>query len=389
MIEIDFSKLSILMVDDNPKNLQLLGSTLKKEGLKSEFAINATQALNWLNKKRFDLILLDIMMPEVDGLELCRQLRQKKEFDDVPVIFITARNDIESVVEGFKVGGQDYITKPFDSRELIARVRTHLEISFHRENLKNLNKHLEEKVRDRTIELEIANHNLEKAHKDVLEMDKAKSEFVQMISNEIRTPLNGINSSVQFLGEYIEDSNISNLVDVLNISVKQLEQFAETAMLITELRNKSKQLDKIELKLSKIIEHARVENDEIVQAYNLKITLNNIEDITIKAEEKLMNICFQIILGNAFKYSNPMSEIVIEYSREGQYDVVEIIDGGDGFSNDLIADSGKYYHADDSSSGDLGINMVLVNMILEAHKGKIELRNIEDQGGAVKLYLPF
>ncbi|HOK50531.1 MAG TPA: response regulator, partial [Bacteroidales bacterium] len=134
------------MVDDNPKNLQLLGTTLRNEGFQVEFATNGRIALNWVSKKNFDLILLDIMMPELSGYEVCEQIRKIKEYDDVPIIFLTAKTEKESVVYGFKVGAQDYITKPFDTAELLARVRTHLELRYNKLELKNINHNLEKLV---------------------------------------------------------------------------------------------------------------------------------------------------------------------------------------------------------------------------------------------------
>jgi two-component system sensor histidine kinase/response regulator len=148
------SKFTILMVDDNPKNLQLLGSTLRNEGYMLEFATNGNMALSWLNKRTFDLILLDIMMPEISGFDVCEQIRAKEDLNDLPIIFLTAKTDKESIIKGFNLGAQDYITKPFDTAELLARVRTHLELRYSREQLKNMNQILEDRVEERTLELQ-------------------------------------------------------------------------------------------------------------------------------------------------------------------------------------------------------------------------------------------
>jgi two-component system sensor histidine kinase/response regulator len=151
---------SILMVDDNPKNLQLLGNTLRNEGYQLEFATNGPTALAWLDKKNFDLVLLDIMMPDMSGFEVCEKLRLNPKNEDLPVIFLTAKTEKESIIQGFKLGGQDYITKPFDTAELLARVRMQLELRFSKEQLKNINQILEEKVKERTQQLQEANEKL-------------------------------------------------------------------------------------------------------------------------------------------------------------------------------------------------------------------------------------
>ena len=143
---------SIIIVDDNPSNLQMLGKTLRTENYHVEFAIDGKTALEWINNREFDLILLDIMMPEMDGFEVCSIIRSETKYNDTPIIFLTAETGKESVLKGFEIGAQDFITKPFDSRELLARVRTHLEIKHNREQLQILNKHLEDKVRERTTQ---------------------------------------------------------------------------------------------------------------------------------------------------------------------------------------------------------------------------------------------
>jgi len=228
-------KFSILMVDDNPKNLQLLGTTLRNEGYQVEFATNGRIALNWVNKKNFDLILLDIMMPEMSGYEVCEQIRKIEAYNDVPIVFLTAKTEKESVVYGFKLGAQDYITKPFDTAELLARVRTQLELRYHKLELININKHLEELVEERTRELNILNQRLQKANEELRTLDKAKSEFLHIIAHEIRTPLNGIKGSIDIIKELNEHNSFGSLFSILEESVNRLERFSLFALKITQL----------------------------------------------------------------------------------------------------------------------------------------------------------
>ncbi|MCP4688797.1 MAG: response regulator [Desulfobacterales bacterium] len=122
------NKKSILVVDDNLQNLQYIGNILGKSGYEPTMIRSGLQALTFLEKKRPDLILLDIMMPEMDGLEVCKRLKMDMALKDIPVIFITARTDTEDIVKGFDAGAVDYITKPFNSAELLARVKTHIEM---------------------------------------------------------------------------------------------------------------------------------------------------------------------------------------------------------------------------------------------------------------------
>ena len=135
----------ILIVDDNPKNLQILGNYLRNEGFKIEFALDGKSALDWIGRTEFDLILLDIMMPGMDGFEVCKILKSDPDNQKIPVIFLTAKVDTESIVNGFDLGAVDYVIKPFNQKELIARVRTQIEIKRGRDEIAGNLKEIEYK----------------------------------------------------------------------------------------------------------------------------------------------------------------------------------------------------------------------------------------------------
>ncbi len=133
------TELPILIVDDNPKNLQVLGNYLQIESFMVEFALNGETALDWTRKVEFDLILLDIMMPGMDGFEVCKIIKSNPLNHKTPIIFLTAKIDTESIVNAFDLGAVDYVTKPFNQKELIARVKTQIEIKRGRDEIaKNL-----------------------------------------------------------------------------------------------------------------------------------------------------------------------------------------------------------------------------------------------------------
>ena len=118
----------ILIVDDMPLNLQILGNILDKNSYRTALAQNGEQVLNFVKKKLPDLILLDVMMPGIDGFKVCKILQQDSLTCEIPIIFITAKTEKEEIVKGLECGAVDYITKPFNSKELITRVNTHLEL---------------------------------------------------------------------------------------------------------------------------------------------------------------------------------------------------------------------------------------------------------------------
>ncbi len=122
------SKPLILAVDDNPQNLQLLGKLLSENDFDFGVAQNGEQAINFLNRNHPDLILLDIMMPGMDGYEVCRRIKSNYRTRHIPIIFLTAKTEPDDVVKAFEAGGVDYVTKPFHTAELLARVKTHVEM---------------------------------------------------------------------------------------------------------------------------------------------------------------------------------------------------------------------------------------------------------------------
>lgn len=135
---------TILIVDDNKKNLQVLGNILAENNYRVAMAIDGTKALVLAPKLQPDIILLDIMMPGIDGFEVCRLMKSDAATCDIPIIFLTAKVDLEDVVTGFTAGGVDYITKPFKKEELLVRIKTQLTLLEHRRKIEQQANELKE-----------------------------------------------------------------------------------------------------------------------------------------------------------------------------------------------------------------------------------------------------
>ncbi len=157
---VDVSKSIVLVVDDNPANLEIIANYLQDQGLEAAIAGNGEIALKRVKHLQPDLILLDVLMPGIDGFETCRKLKADEDTRDIPVIFMTSLTDSEYRTQGFRVGGVDYIAKPIHYEEMYARVKTHLEIRQYRERL-------EEKVLQRTEELHRRTRDLESANQQL------------------------------------------------------------------------------------------------------------------------------------------------------------------------------------------------------------------------------
>jgi len=202
----------VLIVDDNEKNIQVLGNLLKSSNYRIAIAVTGQQALDYVKKTAPDLILLDIMMPELDGIEVCRRLKKSDSTSEIPILFITALTDSESKINAFDVGGDDYITKPFSRQEVLARVKVFLErkqakanLLESREQLKEMNLNLERTVTKRT-------ERIRKMQSQMVLQDKMASigQLAAGISHELNNPINFVYTNFITLQD-----NVSDLTDIL------------------------------------------------------------------------------------------------------------------------------------------------------------------------------
>jgi two-component system, sensor histidine kinase and response regulator len=388
MLEYTPGDFSILMVDDNPKNLQLLGTTLRNEGYHIEFATSGKMAINWFDKKVFDLILLDIMMPGMSGYEVCEIARQRPEYADVPIIFLTAKTEKESIVQGFKLGAQDYITKPFDLSELLARVKTQLELRSSKQQLQHINKNLENIVAERTQELQVANENLLAANDELKILDKAKTEFLQIIAHEIRTPLNGIKGSIDIMRELQESYSLGTLFNILDESVGRLEKFSILALKITQLKTGNYELDIQELPFNLLIDSVVTKNNTRINQKNLNVKKDFAKNMSINGDYELLTNCMNAIIDNAIKFSPAGGNIYLNSKVIDKNLVIEIADEGPGFSQKALDNLFTLFspgtkHINENE----GLELAMVKMVIDAHKGTIEVNNLE-KGALVTLTLP-
>jgi len=156
----------VLIIDDSPKNIQVVANFLQNEGYDLSFATDGREAMQILSKESFDLILLDVVMPLIDGFDVCKQISSNSEYKDIPILFLTVKTDPESIIKGFESGGVDYITKPFNPYELLARIRTHLRLKTIQKQLKDNNSRLLEEITLRQkAEKQLKNMNTELEYK--------------------------------------------------------------------------------------------------------------------------------------------------------------------------------------------------------------------------------
>jgi two-component system, NtrC family, sensor kinase len=204
-------KAIILVVDDVLENLRLLSKILHQDGYKVRQAINGKVALNTVRSMQADLILLDIMMPEIDGYEVCKALKSDPLTQEIPVIFLSALDEVLDKVKAFQVGGSDYITKPFQHEEVLARVGNQLRIYQLSKQLKMQNLKLQEsesREREKASQLKQAIAELKRAQSQLIQTEKMASlgQLVAGIAHEINNPVNFISGNISFIKGYFQDA---------------------------------------------------------------------------------------------------------------------------------------------------------------------------------------
>lgn len=375
----------ILVVDDNGENIRVIGSILRQNGYNVGYAIDGQQALDILNenKEEFDLMLLDVNMPGINGFEVCQKIRLIERFNELPVIFLTANTEREQIIEGFRSGGQDYVTKPFHADELLARIGTHIELREKREQLKQMNEMLNEKVKERTKELEESNIKLESAYRELQKLDESKAVFLRLISHEINTPLNGVIGFADLLKEQLVSTEYFNLIEKLSESAHRLNEFAQSSLIITQMRTLPDEYKKEMIDLKSLMDDILFSSRDVIKQKIIQVDLNwNSTDSLISGNYKLMTICITHLLRNAIQHTPEKRSIVIECRDEKSNLMLSIEDNGAGFSEKSFENLFKpFTAADEHIDNSKGLGLSIVKIIADFHDAGISISN-KTEGGA-------
>ncbi|MBU0996210.1 MAG: response regulator [Proteobacteria bacterium] len=369
-------KPTVLIIDDVQENIQVLGTLLEKHNIEIAATSSGKQGIEIASQIPVDLILLDIMMPDMNGFDVCRRLKTIEKTKNIPVIFITAKSDTEDIVAGFESGGVDHITKPIKEKEVLARVATHLE-------LKRYQDHLEELVKAKTIELEKAKFRAEAAN-------EAKTRFLVNVHHELKTPMTGIMGMNAILLETNLDDEQKDYVETMETSANAMLTVINDVLHFTEAMHGQIHLEICKLGVESIVKDIydiltiRAREKKIELIYKLD---ENIPGVLAgdpgRLRQILMNIC-----GNALKFTEKGKvKISVRLTNETQNNCrlsFEVADTGIGILENQMEKLFKpFSQLDDTLTrqyGGLGLGLINARNLIEMMGGDITVKSVFGEG---------
>jgi two-component system sensor histidine kinase/response regulator len=381
----------ILIVDDVPANLDVLSETLSAEGYEVAIATSGERALLQISRMLPDLILLDIQMPEMNGFSVCQILKADPQTCQVPIIFMTALTDLDSKMKGFDLGALDYITKPFQDREVLARIRTHLQLS-------KLTQHLEREVATQIVSLKEAKEEAERAN-------IAKSYFLANISHELRTPLNAILGITEGLQDEVFGAINEQQIKALQIvenSASHLLSLIIDILDVSKIESGQINLDYSTVSVDQLCQASLTLIKQQAQKKGIQL-LNElpIHLPEIRVDERRICQALVNLLNNAVKFTPQGGSITLavkfpivkqEWKDQKTYLRFEITDTGIGIS---VEDIDKLFQAFMQVDSDLnrqyegmGLGLTLVKRIVELHGGDVGVTSQIGVGSCFMIDLP-
>nr|WP_041566298.1 response regulator [Nostoc punctiforme] len=421
----------ILVVDDTTTNLGIVFDILTNVGFKVVTENDGSRALKQAEEQLPDLILLDVMMPGIDGFETCKRLKENSATYDIPVIFMTANSDTNSKVRGLNIGAVDYITKPFNEEELLARIKTHLQ-------LRNLTKTLEKRVAERTAALSKALKDLQESQLQLVQTEKmsALGQLVAGVAHEINNPVSFIHGNLGHASVYFQDiANIINLYqqyypnpvpeiqeEIAGIDLKYM--LSDLPNLISSMKEGVQRIRNISTSLRTFSRadsdrkvscniHDGIDSTIMILKHRLKASENRPDIQIIRDYENLpdlecfigqLNQVFMNLLANAIDSleesnigrtyieieANP-NQIFIQttLNENNNYILIRIKDNGVGMSADVQQKIFDYLFTTKPVGQGTGLGLSIAHQIVvEKHGGTLEVNSELEHGSEFIIKLP-
>ena len=380
----DVRQADIMVVDDHPPNVLLLEEMLGRRGHRVRSFLCGPDALAAAIEQSPDLVLLDINMPGWNGYEVCARLKAEPGLAQVPVIFLSALSQTGDKVRGFRAGGVDYISKPFEFEEVQARVETHLRLHGLEKSLRNQNSFLDAVVQARTRELR-------EAHRRLSLLDQAKSEFLRMISHELRTPLNGLFGTAELLLSS-QDPGASDpeIGEIFLQSKRRILGIVDSALLLTQIGVGGGTVDFDPLPLGDVLQEALDMSRDLADSHQVRLERPQPSPALLRGGRELLIKGFCALLETAVKYSKPGDTILVEAQPHPSGVIVSITTSSGQVPASVL---GKFFdlfsvNESNSGAGDLGLAPGVACRILSLFGASVTVANLQPAGIQLQVRCP-
>ncbi len=344
----------VFIVDENETNIEILREYLEENYL-LEVAHSGEEALQKAPIFQPALILLDITMPGIEGYEVCRQIRATPALRHVKIIIISARTMLSERLEGYAAGADDYITKPFDEEELLAKVRVYLRLQY------------------------------------AEEMDQLKSNLLTLLSHETRTPLTTIISPVEILlaNDDVEPEQRQLLLNMVDQSAKKLQRLFEKVLLLSELKSGKAHFQWQQGDLNELVNSVIDKLATLIAERNVHITRRFSKGMLTTFDQEKMQFVVHAILENALQSSPSGASIEVSVSTETEQHCVTITDHGEGIDPAFLSQVfDEFSHRDvDHHSQGHGLSLAIAQHIIKMHMGVIDVVSSPDCGATFTVRL--
>jgi hypothetical protein len=354
------SQYKVLVVDDVPTNVMLVQAILKKEGYTILTTDGGAKALRIAQEKHPNLILLDIMMPEMDGYEVLQHLKSNPETNDIPVIIMSALSDMQSIVKGYQLGAIEYVTKPFQREELVKRVAHRYELF----SIKRIKRELEDTIESRDT-------------------------LYSVIAHDLRSPLGSLkmmnNAILMMVDKKQVSDEVFEMLQMMNKTSEEIFQLLDNLLKWAKNRLNKQSIYKQTVDINGIINSTAQLFIPMATQKNIHITIENMDSELMGAIDiDMVKTIVRNLLSNAIKFSYENGNIILSSKTEGDFVIVSVQDAGKGIKKEdqdkLLKQNTHFTTYGTNNEKGSGLGLMLCKDFIEQHGGKLWFESEEGKG---------